>query len=151
MTRAPADILLVDDSPSDAMLCRAALAECGVACRCHHVENGQDGIAFLRREAGYADAPRPQLILLDLNMPRMGGHAVLETIKSDPGLLQIPVVVLTTSAAESDVQGAYGRHANAYMRKPIEFGEFVDAMKMLVSFWLVATTLPPDPNQDKHA
>lgn len=145
------DILLVEDSPSDALLCRAALVESGIACQLHHVEDGSQGMAFLRQEGMYTHMPRPDLIFLDLNLPVLNGHEVLRQMKSDPALLRIPVVVLTTSQAPDDIYGAYGLHANCYVTKPIGFEEYTRAMRTLAAFWLQVATLPSDYRRELKA
>src|SRR5438067_71755 len=121
----PIDILLVEDSPTDSLLTRRALADAKLVNRLHIVEDGVKALAFLRKQEPYADAPRPDLILLDLNMPRMDGREVLAEIKSDEDLKIIPVIVLTTSSAEEDVLKSYKLHANCYITKPVGFGAFV--------------------------
>jgi CheY-like chemotaxis protein len=143
MSKAPFDILLAEDSPTDALLCRAALKEAGVECQIHHVENGRQVMAFLRREAEFQDAPRPVLLLLDLNLPVMDGREVLAQMKTDPALLRIPVIVLTTSQADEDIHAAYGLHANGYITKPLEFEAYTNAMRALALFWLQVAALPP--------
>lgn len=137
-----ADILLIDDSPTDVLLTREALAEARVLCRLHVAENGEKALNFLRRLGPFASAPRPQLILLDLNLPRRNGHEILADIKTDPALLAIPVIILTVSTAEEDIQGAYARHANCYLAKPLDFARFTETMARLQEFWLRLATLP---------
>ena len=140
----PIEILLVEDSPTDVLLTRRALEGSKLINRLHVVEDGVQAIAFLRREPPYADAPRPQLILLDLNMPRMDGREVLAEIKADEDLRMIPVVVLTTSNAEIDVLRSYKLHANCYITKPVDFASFVNAITSLEHFWFAVVTLPPE-------
>jgi CheY-like chemotaxis protein len=137
------DILLVEDSPSDAMMTREALNDSRLLSHLYTVTDGEKAIAFLRRQAGFADAPRPGLILLDLNLPKKSGQEVLEEIKNDEQLKTIPVVVLTTSRAEDDVLKAYRMHANCYITKPVEFSKLVDAVDSIRKFWLTTATLPP--------
>ncbi len=138
------DILLVEDSPSDAYMTREALEFCKALNRLYVVENGADAVRFLRREGKFADAPRPGLILLDLNLPKMSGREVLETIKSDPGLRSIPTVILSTSKAEDDINRSYELHANCYITKPVEFYKFAEAVRSIREFWFGVVTLPPE-------
>ena len=139
----PIEILLVEDSPTDALLTRQALAGRKLLNRLHIVEDGVKAIDFLRRKAPYAEAPRPHLILLDLNMPRKDGREVLAEIKADEDLRVIPVVVLTTSNAEVDVLKSYRLHANCYITKPVDFDSFAAAIATLEHFWFAVVTLPP--------
>lgn len=139
----PVEILLVEDSPGDGRLVMEALKDAPVANNLHWLEDGEEAMRFLRREAGYAAAARPDLILLDLNLPKKNGLRVLEEVKSDPHLKRIPVVIMTTSKAEEDILGAYGLHANAYVSKPIDLNKFLEAMRSIEDFWLVVATLPP--------
>jgi len=138
----PIEILLVEDSPSDAALATEALHEGRVLNNLHVVQDGEEALAFLRREEPYHSAPRPDLILLDLNLPKKDGREVLAEIKSDNGLKCIPVVVLTTSRDESDVLTAYGRYANCYLTKPIDLDKFIDMVRSVDNFWLNIVTLP---------
>ena len=137
------EILLVEDSPSDAELTIEALREGKMRNRLSLVEDGVQAMAFLRRQGQYADAPRPDLILLDLNLPRKDGREVLEELKADENLKLIPVVVLTTSRAEQDVLRAYRSHANCYITKPVDFKQFLEVVRSIESFWLFIVTLPP--------
>jgi two-component system, chemotaxis family, response regulator Rcp1 len=139
-------ILLVEDSPSDVAMTRAALSEGRVANDLSVVTDGEQAIAFVRRQGAYADADRPDLILLDLNLPRKDGREVLEELKEDPDLKSIPVVVLTTSTAEGDVDRCYQTHANSYVVKPIGIDAFLDAVRGIEDFWLALVRLP-----DGHA
>jgi two-component system, chemotaxis family, response regulator Rcp1 len=107
------------------------------------VKDGVEAMQFLRREGEYGDAPAPDLILLDLNLPRMSGREVLEQVKEDPGLRRIPVVVLTTSEAEEDVVRSYELHANAYVRKPVDFDQFTEVVRLIEDFWFTVVKLPP--------
>lgn len=141
------EILLVEDSPGDVRLTREALGEAKVANRLHVVGDGVEAMAFLRREGAHAAAPRPDLVLLDLNLPRMDGREVLAAIKGDPDLRTIPVVVLTTSDAEADVLRSYNLHANCYLVKPVDVDRFFDQVRSLEGFWLAVVKLPPDPAQ----
>ncbi len=138
----PIQILLVEDSPSDALLTAEALHFSKVVNELHHVENGVEALAFLRREGQYAERPRPGLILLDLNLPRLSGLEVLAEIKQDDALKTIPVVVLTTSKDEEDVVRSYGLHANCYIIKPVEFNKFADVVRTIDAFWFTVVTLP---------
>lgn len=136
------EILLVEDSPSDVMITQEALREARLLNEITVVEDGVQAMAFLRREGHYASARQPDLILLDLNLPRKSGREVLAEIKSDPALKIIPVIVLTTSSAEQDVLQAYELHANCYIVKPVEFANFVVAVQSIRQFWLTVVTLP---------
>ncbi|MCL5099056.1 MAG: response regulator [Candidatus Omnitrophica bacterium] len=138
----PIEILLVEDSPSDAELTIEALKEAKVFNRLSLVEDGVEAMAFLRRQGPYANAPQPDLIMLDLNLPRKDGREVLAELKADPDLRQIPVVVLTTSKAEQDVLRAYELHANCYITKPVDFRQFMSVVKAIEDFWLTVVTLP---------
>ena len=142
-TSKPIDILLVEDSPTDALLTKRALADARLVNRLHIVEDGVEAIAFLRNQGRYADAPRPQIILLDLNLPRKDGREVLSEIKADEALKVIPVVVLTTSKSEEDVLKSYKLHANCYITKPVDFSSFAEAVVSLENFWFAIVTLPP--------
>ena len=138
----PIEILLVEDSPSDAQLAIEAMHEAKIANNLSHVEDGVEAMQFLRQEGPYRDAPRPDLILLDLNLPRRDGRQVLEDLKQDPELMRIPVVVLTTSRAEQDVLRSYALHANCYITKPVDFVQFMEVVKSIEHFWLAVVTLP---------
>lgn len=140
---APIEILLVEDSPSDAFLAREALEFSKVLNSVHHVEDGVEALAFLRGEGVFAGKPRPGLILLDLNLPKMNGFEVLAAIKADPALHTIPVVVLTTSSVEEDIAKSYGLHANCYVTKPVEFSKLADVVRSINQFWFSVVTLPP--------
>ncbi len=139
----PAVILLVEDSPTDILVTQEALAEARLAADLRVVRDGVEALAFLRRQGDYALAPRPHLILLDLNMPRKDGRQVLAEIKKDPDLHRIPVVVLTTSKDDTDILKAYDLHANSYLVKPVNFERFVEMIKSLKQFWFQLVTLPP--------
>lgn len=141
-TGRPIVILLVEDSPTDVMLAEEALAEAKIMNVMHAVKDGVEAMAFLRREREYSDAPRPDLILLDLNMPRKNGIEVLEEVKVDNDLKQIPVIILTTSQAEQDVARAYGLHANCYISKPVDFGQFSNVVRSIENFWFTVVLLP---------
>lgn len=139
----PIEILLVEDSPSDADLTIETLNDAKVLNNLHIVEDGIEAMAFLRCEGQYKNAARPDLILLDLNLPKKDGREVLTEIKADPHLGTIPVVVLTTSAAEEDVLKSYQLHANCYVTKPVGLEEFVTIVRLIECFWLAAVKLPP--------
>jgi two-component system, chemotaxis family, response regulator Rcp1 len=138
----PIDLLLVEDSEPDVRLTREALAEAKVWHRLSVVEDGVEAMDFLYRRGRYADAPRPDLILLDLNLPRKDGRQVLKEIKADPSLRRIPVVILTTSRDEGDVLRAYDLHANCYIPKPVDFNRFMEVVKSIEDFWLTVVRLP---------
>ena len=129
------DILLVEDNPDDVDLTREAFREVGATSRLHVVESGIDAIAFLRREGPYAAAPTPDLVLLDLNLPKKSGHEVLAEIKRDPTLRAIPIVVLTSSAAESDVARSYALSANGYVTKPVDLDDYFRVVRLIDHFW----------------
>lgn len=140
----PIQILLVEDSPGDVNLTIQALRDGRVANELSVVGDGEAALAFVRREPPYEDAPRPGLILLDLNLPLKDGREVLAELKNDPQLAAIPVVVLTTSADEADVLESYRLRANAYVTKPVAFDEFIGAIRSLEAFWLSIVRLPAD-------
>jgi len=137
------DILLVEDDPGDVVLTKEALNGSKLTNVVHVAENGEQAMRFLRREAPYEDAPRPDLILLDLNLPRMDGREVLAAIKDDPQLRRIPVVVLTTSEAEEDILRSYDLHANAYVTKPVHFDRFMDVVRQVDEFFITIVKPPP--------
>ncbi len=136
------EILLVEDNPGDARLTIEALKEAKVHNRLHTVSDGVEAMAFLRREAPYTDVPRPDIILLDLNMPRMDGREVLAELKEDAALKMIPVVVLTTSQAEEDIMRSYNLHANCYISKPVGLDQFLTVIRSIENFWLSVVRLP---------
>lgn len=138
----PIQILLVEDSPTDAKLTLKALMLAKVANVVSHVEDGIQAMAFLRRQGTFADSPRPDLILLDLNLPKKDGREVLSELKSDADLATIPVVVLTTSKAEQDVLRSYELHANCYITKPVNFDRFLEVIQSIEHFWLSVVVLP---------
>ena len=138
------EILLVEDNPGDVRLTKEGLKDSRIVNHIHVVGDGVEAMAFLRKEGKYEDAPRPDLILLDLNLPRKDGRELLAEIKGDRDLKRIPVVVLTSSKAEQDVVMAYDLHANCYIRKPINLNEFSTMMQNFEQFWLAMVTLPPD-------
>jgi CheY-like chemotaxis protein len=135
-------ILLVEDSPTDVMMTREAMAYYKVLNPLHVVEDGVEAMAYLRREGPHREAPRPGLIILDLNLPRKSGREVLQELKADADLRQIPVVVLTTSKSEEDVARSYGLHANCYITKPVDFDRFVEVVRSINEFWFGVVTLP---------
>ena len=139
----PVEILLVEDSPSDAELTVEALKEARVRNRLSIVEDGVEAMQYLRHEGRFADMPRPDLIMLDLNLPRKDGREVLCEIKADDNLRLIPVVVLTTSRAEQDVLQAYQLNANCYITKPVDFEQFLNVIRSIEAYWLLVVTLPP--------
>ncbi len=136
-------ILLVEDNEGDVRLTREALHEGKVANQLIVARDGVDALAVLRRTGGHADSPRPHLILLDLNLPKMDGRQVLAEIKADVDLRRIPVVVLTTSKAEEDIVRTYNLHANCYVTKPVDFEKFVSVIRTIDEFWLTVVRLPP--------
>ena len=141
---APIHILLVEDSPGDVNLTIPALRDARVANQLHVVNDGEAAMAFLRRMAPYEESPRPDLVLLDLNLPLKDGREVLAEIKQDPALRTIPVVVLTTSSDDFDILNSYQLHANSYVTKPVRFDDFVEAVRSIEGFWLSIVRLPPD-------
>ena len=136
------EVLLVEDDPGDVVLIQEAFEDNKVRNRLHCVSDGVDALRFLRRQDEFADAPRPDLILLDLNLPRKDGREVLEEIKSDEILKRIPVVVLTTSKAEEDVLRSYKLHANAYVTKPVDFDRFIEVVRQIDEFFVTVVKLP---------
>jgi chemotaxis family two-component system response regulator Rcp1 len=138
----PVEILLVEDSPSDAALTIEALEAGKVANKLTLVEDGVEAMEFLRRSGKYAKASRPDLIMLDLNLPRKDGREVLVEIKSDPDLKVIPIIVLTTSHSDKDILQSYQLNANCYITKPVDFTQFIDVVKSIEKFWLTVVTLP---------
>ncbi len=145
----PIDILLVEDSSADVRLTREALKEAKVVNNLHVVPDGVAALDFLRKQGPYAASPRPDLILLDLNLPKMDGREVLADIKKDQDLKRIPVVVLTTSQAEEDVVRSYNLHANAYVTKPVDLKQFLSVIRAIEEFWLAVVTLPPANGKKK--
>jgi CheY-like chemotaxis protein len=141
-TANPIDILLVEDDPGDVLMTREAFEHYKIRNRLFVVSDGVEALQFLHREGSYADAPRPGLILLDLNLPRKDGREVLSDIKSAPELRTIPVVVLTTSEAEEDVLRSYHLHANAYVSKPVDFDRFIEAVRQIDNFFVAVVKLP---------
>jgi two-component system response regulator len=138
----PIEILLVEDNPGDVRLTLEAFKDCKVSNNLNTVEDGEAAIAFLRRKGEYADAPRPDLVLLDLNLPKKDGREVLKEIKADKSLKRIPVVILTTSQTEEDILKAYGLNANCYICKPIDLDQFTKIIRSIEEFWLTIVKLP---------
>ncbi len=139
----PIEILLVEDNPGDMRLTKEALKEGKVYSNLHWAKDGVEALEFLRQEGKFAGAPRPDIILLDLNLPRKDGREVLSIIKNDERLRNIPVVVLTTSKAEEDVLKSYALHANCYVTKPVDLEKFIVVVQSIDKFWLTVVTLPP--------
>ncbi|MHC9544471.1 MAG: response regulator [Vulcanimicrobiota bacterium] len=139
----PIIILLVEDNPADVRLTQEALKEGQVLNTLHTVKDGIEAMSFLRREGSYKDMPCPDMIFLDLNLPRKDGREVLKEIKSDETLRRIPVVVLTTSKAEDDIIQTYSDHANCFITKPVDLDQFIEVIKSIKEFWVNIVTLPP--------
>ena len=142
-TPRPIEILLVEDNPGDVLLTRRALKDGKVSNHLSVVEDGEAALDFVRHQGTYASAAMPDLILLDLNLPKMDGREVLDVLKADARLRRIPVVILTTSKAEEDVLRAYNLNANCYITKPVDFDQFVRVVRAIEEFWLTIVTLPP--------
>lgn len=139
-----AEFLLVEDNPGDVRLTCEALTESKVKNNLSIVGDGMEAMAFLRREGKYADAPRPDVILLDLNLPKKNGIEVLEEIKADPGLKRIPVVIITSSEAEQDILKTYDLHVNCYVNKPVDLEQFIKVVRSIETFWLTIVKLPSE-------
>ena len=139
----PIQILLVEDNPGDVRLTKEALKDGKVANIINVATDGMEAMAYLQRVGKYADAPRPDMILLDLNLPKKNGREVLAEIKMDPGLKHIPVVILTSSQAETDIIATYKLHANCYITKPVDFDQFMNVVKSIEDFWFTVVRLPP--------
>jgi two-component system, chemotaxis family, response regulator Rcp1 len=139
----PIQILLVEDNPGDVRLAAEALRYIKVRNQLHVVQDGVEAMAFLRREGQYVGIPRPDLVLLDLNLPRKDGREVLSEIKLDPDLKRIPVVILTSSAADQDILHAYNLYANCYITKPLDLEQFLRVIRSIEDFWLAVVKLPP--------
>jgi CheY-like chemotaxis protein len=145
----PIEILLVEDNPGDARLAREALQDAKVRNALHWVVNGEEAMDFLRQKGKHTRAPRPDLILLDLNLPRKDGREVLAEIKEDADLKRIPVVILTVSKDEEDVMKTYNLHANCFITKPIDLNQFIKVVKSIEDFWLTVVKLPPGESTGK--
>jgi len=139
----PIEVLLVEDDPGDVLMTREAFAHYKVTNRLNVVSDGEEALAYLRRQGRFGDAVRPDLVLLDLNLPRRDGREVLAEIKNDKDLHQIPVVVLTTSSAEEDILRSYQLHANAYVTKPVDFDRFISIVRRIDDFFVSVVKLPP--------
>ncbi|OGJ89416.1 MAG: response regulator [Candidatus Raymondbacteria bacterium RifOxyA12_full_50_37] len=139
----PIEILLVEDNPGDARLTQEAFKEGKITNNLHVVQDGVEALAFLRKEGAYQNMPRPDIVLLDLNLPKKDGREVLSEMKQDLVLKRIPVVILTTSKAEEDILKTYNLHANCYVTKPVELEEFLAVIKSIENFWLTFVKLPP--------
>ncbi|MBN1273303.1 MAG: response regulator [Candidatus Aminicenantes bacterium] len=140
----PIEILLVEDNPGDVRLMMEALKDCKVQNHIHVVEDGAEALDFIFRKKAYKDAPRPDLILLDLNLPKKDGREVLAEIKKNDSLKRIPVVILTASNAEKDILKAYDLNANCYITKPVDLDQFINVVKSIENFWLCVVMLPKD-------
>ena len=138
----PIEVLLVEDDPGDVLMTQEAFKDYKIANKLSVVTNGEDAIAYLRRQGRFADVATPDLVLLDLNLPRRDGREVLREVKGDAQLRRVPVVVLTTSDAEEDVLASYDLHANAYVRKPVDFEQFVQAVRAIDDFFITVVRLP---------
>jgi CheY-like chemotaxis protein len=136
------DILMVEDNEGDARLAREAMRDSKIKNTMHHVRDGDEAMAFLHKEGKYADAPRPDLVLLDLNLPRKSGQEVLAEMKADADLKRIPVVILTVSSDEADVRKTYNSHANCYITKPLDLMQFMKVVQSIEDFWLTIVKLP---------
>lgn len=141
-----ADFLLVEDNPGDVRLTQEALKSHKVQNNLHVVNDGEEAMAFLRKQGKYKNAPRPDIILLDLNLPKKDGREVLAEIKSDPGLKAIPVVIITSSEAEQDVIKSYNLNANCYVTKPVNLDQFIKVVQSINDFWLTIVKLPGNPD-----
>lgn len=139
----PIEILLVEDDEGDVLLTTEALEASKITNVMHVARNGEEALRFLRQEDGYADVPRPDIILLDLNLPRVDGRQVLAEIKADQELRRIPIIVLTTSEAEEDILRSYDLHANAYVTKPVDFERFLQVVQSIDEFFVTVVRLPP--------
>jgi chemotaxis family two-component system response regulator Rcp1 len=138
------DILLVEDNPADVRLTREAMKEGKVLNRMEVVKDGEEAMEFLHRRGEYAEAPRPDIVLLDLNLPRKDGREVLAEIKEDPDLRRIPVVILTSSREDRDILKSYDLHANCYITKPVDLEQFIEVVRSIEDFWLSVVKLPPN-------
>lgn len=139
------DILIVEDNPGDARLIKEVLSNNRIFCQLHMAKDGVEAVNFLYQKEAFTDSPRPDLIFLDLNLPKMDGREVLAKIKSDNNLKQIPVIVMTTSEAEEDIAKSYSLHANCFVTKPMQLDQFVNVIKSLEDFWFTLVKLPAKP------
>jgi two-component system, chemotaxis family, response regulator Rcp1 len=139
----PVIILMAEDNPTDVLIAREGLASASMLNTLYVVDDGIEAMQFLRRQGKYEGTPRPDLILLDLNMPRKNGHEVLGEIKADAALKDIPVIIFTTSKSKDDIRKSYGLHANCYISKPVDFDEFTTVVQTIQDFWASVVTLPP--------
>ena len=146
----PIILLMVEDNPADARLTEEAMKDCKLLNKIYHVVDGVEAMAFLRKEGKYAGMPRPDVILLDLNMPRKDGHQTLKEIKEDPDLKRIPVIVLTVSDAEQDIIRSYDLHANCFVTKPLNMDGFSKVVAGIENFWFEIVKLPPKRESGKH-
>ncbi len=142
MSGTPIEVLIVEDNPGDVELAKQALRETSLPLNLHVAGNGEEALAFLRHEGDYAEAPEPDLVLLDLNMPKKSGHEVLAEMKADDELKRTPVVIFTSSSAREDVDAAYEQHANCYITKPADLDELVAVVRAIEGFWLTVVRLP---------
>jgi len=142
------DILLVEDNPADIDLTKEALEECKIANNLYIVSDGENALAFLRKERNFRDKPRPDLILLDLNLPKIDGREILTEIKNDDNLKQIPVVILTTSESKEDITEMYKLHANCYITKPVDINQFIKVVQSIGDFWFSIVKLPLESYYD---
>ncbi|WP_141735097.1 response regulator [Oligoflexus tunisiensis] len=140
--RIPGSILLVDDDAGDRLLIQNILKSCNSELGLHYVEDGEEALSFLKQQGAYADAPRPHLVLLDLNLPRKDGSEVLAEIRADPDLAGLPVIILSTSSAPSDIRKSYSLHANAFVSKPGDLNQLRQAIQNLYAFWFGTARLP---------
>lgn len=138
------EVLLIEDNSGDVLLTKEAFEELNFKDNLHVARDGEDAIDFLKKKGTHADAKRPDLILLDLNLPKKDGREVLEIIKTDKELRSIPVIILTTSKNDKDIQAAYDAHANCYIAKPVDFEEFLEIVRYIVDYWLKLVKLPPN-------
>ena len=141
----PIEILLIEDSPSDAALTIEALQEGKIANNLNRAADGVEALAYLKQQGKFAESPRPDLIMLDLNLPKKDGREILRELKTDPSFKLIPIIVLTTSRADKDVLQSYELNANCYITKPVDFQQFIEVVKSIERFWLSVVTLPPMP------
>jgi CheY-like chemotaxis protein len=141
-TNEPVTILLVEDNPAEVQLASEAFLEWSTPMNLHSVSDGVEALSFLRREAPFESAPRPELMLLDVNLPKMDGKTVLSSIKGDPDLASIPVIVMTTSTDPTEIKSLYQLHANAFVPKPMDLNAFFDVIKTIETFWIHTATLP---------